>query len=364
MKNWTLRCGVAILILSMCGSSFVCVCNGQSTTRQSLAETYTPLLITSENDIRYGDFGMLMECPAHLHGTPVEAMTKLEGLLANRTFPTSQPSTIYVCRVDQKLTLTRFAPLVDRIVVNPFVALIEARPAMFPCWSNVQHPLVDNACMLRSLVPGKQLIACIATNGEEELFGERSPSLEEIRWQILTICGANYQGIAFRRGAGDDETAKKIETLCAMLAQHAGDLSSARPVSWVNTDVAIPISSLRTRDKLFVPLLNPAYMNTRGGSGQAKFQVPLDDIRQRGTLRLTPPAGLKVVSARTLWGQAANLQVRPNQTTCDFSFVGGGDMLVFDLVGESNEDMKESLPAIRFVPKRPDSKAASASPKF
>lgn len=170
---------------------------------------------------------MVMVCPSHLHGSFRDALHELDSLLQWRDPLKSERSTIFICRVDQKITLIRFASKVDRVVVNPFVGLMQGNSMPHPSWQNSEHPLSRNMKAIRAVAGGTQLIACLATDGDPELFGGRAASFEELQRQVIALGGASYQGIALRGDKASDPLAARIGETSAQIMKYSNHLASA-----------------------------------------------------------------------------------------------------------------------------------------
>jgi len=221
--------------------------------------------------------------------------------------------------------------MVDRIMINPFVAFYGATIIDLPIWSSTDQLLLNNIRKIRSLMPGKQLLAVLSLDGDSNIFVNRAPSWEEIEWQVMAICGANYQGLLWRGGTNDEELAKRVQTLSEEILTRAPTLAAAHPVTWVQCSGGVPISALRTESKLFVTLLNPQFMNVHVLNQQYNVEVPVEIRRQTGRISLSPPRGLAVEGGGNLAGRTVVVRRDDEIFQCEFSFRSGGEMFIFDL---------------------------------
>ncbi|MGE5608217.1 MAG: hypothetical protein ACM359_03095 [Bacillota bacterium] len=318
-------------VLVGCGLLVLVGAAGARAAATTRPENPTPragaFVTVAESQAQSAGFGMLMICPSHGHGAPDEAEAKLRLLLQNGS---DQPATIWVCRSSQIETVIRFAPLVERVIVNPFGHFRVDRPKDSELyWPGINHPVLNGLEELRLAAGDRQLLACLDLEGEPGLFGGRSPSIEEIEWQVYAAIGTGYQGVVWRNRPDDPERASRLKGLEGRLREIAAELGAAKPVRWACSTSGQPASVLWGRGHVFVVLLNPDYvvlkspMDPSGG-----VRLALEDREQRGEVRLTLPKGQMVVSARTLSGRSLSARMADGQTIVPYRFRGGGEIVI------------------------------------
>lgn len=115
-------------------------------------------------------------------------------------------------------------------------------------------------------------------------------------------------------------------------------------MSWVRATGEITVSALRSCNRLFIALLNPDYVvPTIGGA----VELPIASNRIRTSVYMTPPRGISVSAGVSLSGRRVLIGPGQGKASFAYAFSGGGDLLVFDLSGESDVDFKEAPPAIK-----------------
>ena len=65
--------------------------------------------------------------------------------------------------------------------------------------------------------------------------------------------------------------------------------------------------------------------------------LPLGAARRHGQITIRPPGGRIITSGKTLNGQELEIATREGATSVPYRFVGGGQMLIFDLSSDSAE---------------------------
>jgi hypothetical protein len=313
-----------------------------------------PFLIRPEEWYYSREQGMLMLCPAHAHGPKSEATAELIRLAARHRAPV--PATIWVCRADQLNTLREFAPMVDRVCINPFVyGSTRGTAIREPPWTGTSHPFLMQAQDIRLAAPGRQLVACIDVDGRESRFGKRHPTFEEVQWMTLAAVGSGFQGIAWRGHADDLPYKDRLDLLTGNILRYGDKISRAQPVDWVaatspaateplpvqeqpaadgqQTNGPIPFSALQTKSHLFVVLLHPQLMLLR--PGKTNISLPLSPLdTQTCSVAVRPPSGVSLVSAERLDGTPLALRHDGDRVLVSCRFAGGGTMLVFNLKGQ------------------------------
>jgi hypothetical protein len=291
----------------------------------------TELTIVEQRQAEYGaEFGMVMICPSHKHGPVAEALKKCEFLAAQRG---EQIASIWVCRSAQMETLRQFGQLVDRVVVNPF-AMVELRrpPVGDAYWPKVQHAVLDSLRELRAAGGDRQMFACIDVKGEAGLFDRRQATYEELEWMALASLGTGYQGIVWRMEVDGASSPGRLRRLVANLLSNCGEMARSTAVTWVSAPEGQPVSALGSRSALFVVLLNPQYMEVkRETESKAALRLPLEVLECRGQVELTPPAGVRVLSASTLSGRPLVVNGSGGRVKIGYRFSGGGELLICTL---------------------------------
>jgi hypothetical protein len=285
--------------------------------------------IVREAEFRGQGNPLVMECPAHAHGTPDEAMSKLRSILASRG--QNRISSIWVCRYNQMQTLEKFAPLVNQVCINPFVyASSDAQIASNSLiWSHCNQPLLNEVREIRDKSAGRHLLACIDLLGEPAIFGKRNAAIEELQWMAFAAVGANFQGIIWRGEPASDQISSDIERLAARLEPYTKELGAAQPVGYVRETQQRPLSALRSSKTLFIVLLDPQYM-TIGKDGIVQF--PLGPVvRDHGEVEVALPSGASVLSGHKLSGATLHVNSAGALVKVPYEFCGGGEILVLDI---------------------------------
>lgn len=268
-----------------------------------------------------------MACPAHSHGTPEEAMQKLEILL--KTLQADKISSVWVCRANQVATLKMFAPAVGRIYINPFVSTRDnPSDTNDLIWPGLDHPFINRMRILRSGAEKTNLVACIDLRGEPIHFRKRIASFEEIRWMVFAVIGANFQGITWRSKV-NPAWANRFEQLEDSLRKYRDDLGAAHPVDWVEQGSQNPASATCGEKYLFICLLHPDYLRKTEDCKDVTF--PLNNSTQNGAIILRPPEGVTILSGQTLSGRSVSLKNHQGLIQVEYNFTGGGDMLILPI---------------------------------
>lgn len=312
-----------------------------------------PFLIRPEKWYNSPEQGMLMLCPAHAHGPKAEATAELIRLVAQHRSPA--PTTIWVCRNTQLETLREFAPMVDRVCINPFAYNSDRKAVIAePPWAGTSHPVLVRPHNLRLAAPDRQLIACIDVDGEESRFGKRHPTFDEMQWMVLAAIGSGFQGIAWRGHVDTLPYRDQLDLLTNNILRHADELSRAHPVDSVtvtspaptglaqgqpDTDgqqanAPVPLSAMQTRNHLYVVLLHPQIMLPQPGKSTIPLPLGTGSVREC-SVALRPPSGTTLVSVERLDGTPLTLQRDGDQFLVPCRFAGGGTMLVFSLKGQN-----------------------------
>ncbi len=287
-----------------------------------------PFLFVNEPETRCMEFGMVMECPAHGHGTREEALQKLKGILADRS--PELVNSIDVCRSSQLETLEHFAPLLDRVTVNPF-ALRSSEPpeASSLIWPGTDHPILNHVRLVRRKGGSTPLLAKTDLKGPERFFQRRAAMFEEIRWMVYAAIGANFQGIVWRNAKQDIPFRRRLDGMVSALDRYAGDLGAAELVGWVRADPGQPVSAICSRERLFIVLLNEAYFQFDPGG--KSVVAPLTNACQNGHVRIYPPKHVEIVGGQTLFGLPLTLTPKAQCIDVEYSFRGSGQILILEI---------------------------------
>lgn len=299
-----------------------------------------PFLIRPEKWYYTPEQGMLMLCPAHAHGPKPEATAELIRLVARHR--SLVPATIWVCRADQLNTLREFAPMVDRVCINPFVYGSSRGTAVLePPWTGTSHPFLMQAQDIRLAASDRQIVACIDVDGRESRFGKRHPTFEEVQWMTLAAVGSGFQGIAWRGHADDLPYKDRLDLLTGNILRYGDELARAKPVEWAtaaappHADSAAPpapsphCSALLAENHLFIVLLHPRYVNVL----QHRLEVPLppDPGLATAVVEVHLPPGTSILAAERLDGAPLAPESAGEGTRVACRFAGGGTLLVLRL---------------------------------
>jgi hypothetical protein len=286
--------------------------------------------ILTEGEAKSPAFGTLLVCPHHRHGTAEEGEHKLRGLLREYNGPTS---TIWLCRTHTIPSVRQFSPLVQRVVLNPFLFdLFSDRPtatADTDVWPGFNHPCLNGLRELREAAGQTTLVACVDLQGDKSIFGRRGPTFEELEWEVYAAVGAGFKGIAWRGERTVAPSPTKLAQLESGLRRYGPQLAAARSVRWAIPPGDLPLAMLASDDRLFVILLDPKFLNpTRPGDRIEGAQLPLAPRTRFGEIELRPPRNINLVSAEALDGAPQRFTRHEVGYTLKYRFRGGGQMVV------------------------------------
>jgi hypothetical protein len=291
------------------------------------------LILVEEGEAASPGFGTLMICPAHAHGTLDEAEKILKNRLREK--PAGRPSSVVLCRANQVETLKRFAPLVDRVVLNPFALQERKGPeAGEVIWPGSDHPLLNQVRNLHRHAGAKPLLALVDVRGESSLFGDRRATFEEVKWESLAVLGANYRGLVWR-GLDGCAFASRVRALEATLRERASEMDAAAPVAWVSAeDRDQPVAALVAGRRLFIVLLDRDYMKPSVARADKEvYMLPLEPARRLVGVQVRPPDGVTVTTASTLSGRPVHVEGAGAVIRVNCRVEGGGELLICDLSG-------------------------------
>lgn len=291
-------------------------------------------LFTTAKEICQPENGMLMICPGHAHGPPDLARRQLE-ILARKT-PENVKSAIWLCRTNQLAMIERFSSIVDRTVLNPFVHTASHR-ARHPLWEGKLHPVLCYLEQIREKAGNRELLACVDLRGERFRFrGERNATFGEIKWLVLAVTGSGYQGIAWRGNVSQTPFETELGILTHNISVFRHELGEAEPFLSAIVDGAGMLAACRRTDgRLLVFLLDPRQM-VLDNDLYVTSPSTLEMLVQ-GTIVVNPPMGQGVRSAIRLDGNSMPVRKVANGYAVPFSFVGGGTMLILDLVAQHEQ---------------------------
>jgi len=294
--------------------------------------------VMQERNVYKKNNGMAMICPAHKHGTPQEAMKKLNGIL--KTWPKDKSVSIWVCRANQVATLKMFAPMGDRIIVNPFVISGKYGPKNANIiWPSYDHPCINHIREIVDASAMKPLVACLDVNGEPNHFKKRNASFEEIKWMAYAAIGAGFKGIVWRGNTSALPWAGKFRNFESMLSQYADELWHSKGANGIVAPPGQPCSALVSENVLFIILLNPQYC---GGWDKKTLILPIEDKPCRGTLTITTLPGKNIKTCKTINNRPIQLRREGEKVLLDFEYTGGGICYVIQLQSKSNVKIASS----------------------
>ncbi len=201
-------------------------------------------------------------------------------------------------------------------------------------WPRYDNPVINQVRDVRAAVPKHKLFATgyskngVSPNTIDVIWGitrYRKPMFDELKWQLLAVIGANYDGFLWGQLSGNE----KLKSLVKGIGEHLADIGSARIVPWTQVSDDQPVSVLLSDKKLFVVLLNPAYM-TLSSDGK-RIKVPISGIRRSGQLTLKIPSEYKIESGKYLSGVPVRVRREKGGVHIDYRYSGGGELLVFSI---------------------------------
>ena len=287
----------------------------------------SPFMLLQEGNVYGKANGMAMICPAHKYGTPQDAMKKLKGILT--TWPKDKSASIWVCRANQVATLKMFAPMGDRIFINPFVHSGKYEPKDADIiWSGYNHPCINHIRKIIDASAMKPLIACLNVDGEPNHFKKRKASFEEIKWMMYATIGAGFKGIVWRGNISTLPWANKLRSFECTLSQYTDELGRSKVAKCVEAPPGQPRSTLVSGDILFIILLNPQYCN---GWENNTLTLPVEDEHRQGTLTIASPLGKSIKACKTIDNRPIQLRREGEKILLDYEFTGGGICYVVQL---------------------------------
>jgi hypothetical protein len=311
-------------LLSVCLSVVSCLAGDHAAAGEDHG-LHWRFLLTAEADLNRSGTGLVMSCPAHRHGSLEEACRKLR---ETSRPPGGEPRICWVCRVRLHETLPRVAPLVDTVVVNPFLRFRQVAPALAAYPWSVPHPVLNEICELKRLAGKTRVVGCLDLRGEESLFGERKASAEEADWMSLALVGSGYGGICWRDSAAVPAVATRFRQQVKCLREHAGALARSVPSSLATFSAPnVPLACRQGPDRIAVVLLHPDLMRTARHGG---VSLPVRLAPVEGTLSLALPARCVPSEATTLSGFPLGIARVPSKRvwTIPVRFSGGAVMVI------------------------------------
>lgn len=231
----------------------------------------------------------------------------------------------------QQETAREFGGLADVYSYDAFAFVSSEGPAEGETlWPGYDDPFINHARKMRNLVGSTPIMALL--NGSMGLGTDTRQALpEEVQWQVFAALGADYRGVVWPGASLPVTWGEDCQRIGERIREYGPLLGAARPVDWAAAEAGQPVSAAACETKLFVFLLNPAYM-TLDDDGQTVV-APLDKCRREGVVTLTLPPGVKVGRGQTLGGKALHITIEADRTAIAYSFAGGGDMLILSLSG-------------------------------
>ncbi len=275
------------------------------------------------------NMNLVMSCPAHEHGTLEEAAEKLRKLVADQ--PNGRKTSVWVCRANQLETLKVIGPMADNMFLNVMAITSLVPPESNEMlWPKFDHPFINHIRQLRKVPNTRNLFAVIPLVGSQtSYFEKRKPSFEEIKWLTYAVLGSDFQGIHWR----DDQSAcmfsGHIRKLEEQVLVYKEGLGKSVPVGWVTDNKQIPISTRSSEDLLFVIVLNPDYFKISGKTNQVALPISLDPLT--GQLEICLSEEFSIGRGQTISGRPLDLKYVGGNVVVDYSFYGGGEMMVFEL---------------------------------
>lgn len=276
------------------------------------------------------DLQLLMFCPAHEHGTLEEAANKLKKLVAEQ--PIDIKAAAWVCRNKQLDTLKVIGPLVDNVVLNSLVHTSTIPPEPNEViWPGFDHPFINHLRQLRKVPNTKNLYAIINLKGEDVSFKERIPLFEEVKWMIYAVIGSDFQAVDLQNPGKICKYIDELHELEEKISVYKNDLGRSLLVNWVTDKKNIPVSARSSGSLLFVTALDSDYFIKSKKTN--RVIMPIDLSPKMGKLLLDLPDGISVVSGKTINGQQLDLKATDGYITVDYSFYGGGELMLFEIKG-------------------------------
>lgn len=253
----------------------------------------------------------------------------------------SRKVALFICNGPQRKQMSTWLSLSDEICIFLYHLTSDKPPKPGELiWPGYNNPLINRVREVRHTTANKKLLATFSTIGSSkgQVWGisrTRRLVFEELQWMTFAAIGGNYQGVIWRQCMPSDLPDRRLSRVEASIKTHARDLGMAHPVGWVEAPKNQPASSLCSDNKLFVVLLNPAYMapNPDGKT----ISVPLEPGSPRGEITIRVPAGCALKSGTYLDGRPLRLLRDQDTVRVKYRFRGGGEMLIFDLSRDSAE---------------------------
>jgi hypothetical protein len=272
---------------------------------------------------------LVMSCPAHAHGTLEEAADKLRKLVTDQ--PQGRQTSVWVCRANQLETLKVIGPLADNMFLNvmAFTSNVPPEPNDL-LWPGFDHPFINHLRQLRKVPDTRNLYAVINLTGDfTSYFDKRPPSFEEIRWMTFAVIGSDFQGINWRNHQSACMFTDQVQQLEEQMLVKKEDLGKSVPVDWVSGHKKVPVSARASDKRLFVTALNPDYFKIAEKTNQVALPISLEPLT--GQLEIRLPEGISVTRGQNISGRSLNVNCAGDHVLVDYSFYGGGEMMVFEL---------------------------------
>jgi len=269
----------------------------------------------------------LLECPDHKYGTEEDGLRELERRLAN--MKENELAFAQLCVSCQLQSVTTYAPILEVIGINPFVATSNNEPTEDTLvWPDYDHLSINRVRDICKRATGTVMWARIPLSIDEAQFMiKRAPSDAEVEWMVYASIGAGFKGIVW---VGEAGPSKRIRSLQTAIERHADELGNAWQVDWGSSLDGCPISMIRSEQHLFVVLLSTAYFADIKKGKPLVFPMSPESVTAR--VSIAPPRPFALVSGKTLSETVLTLESKGESVVTACSFKGGGEMLVFRLV--------------------------------
>ncbi len=202
-------------------------------------------------------------------------------------------------------------------------------------WPGYDNPVINRVREVRTVTLGQRVLAVMQGWGNAV---KRSPwgirpyrhiTSEEVTWHTLAVVGAGYDGILWGWEWDKRTQSKHLKRLTESLEEYLTDIGSALIVPWAQVSEDQPVSVLFSDKKLFIVLLNPAYMTVSPDG--TKIQVPTSGMRRSGQLTLQIPPGYKIESGQYVSGFPVVMRREKDVINVDYRYSAGGELLIFPI---------------------------------
>lgn len=288
----------------------------------------------------------LLQCPNHLFGTRQKGLEELRKRLLAKS--SDKPALIEICVYCQPESMLLYAPKMDWVGLNPFataelkftapnVEAVELKSDSY--WAESVHPILTRLGLLNSTTPENcRLLARVdLAQKEPGLWEKRPPSLDELRWCMVALCGAGYNGIIWV--GKSDKNALLTSAIEKEFKPIGAAIVNVKPINDHLESKGVYATLLESPDKYVLCVLSKDYVKigeAKAGSSTisvssaldemaAPFQIVLKDTESKF---LTRPAAQMLVSK----GEQKSVawRVTPEGLVLDSKLVGPANILIWD----------------------------------